>query len=347
MARLQVLPPAGSATVEALAKFTFVAATRSGLACVAQDVDGAWAIDAVMDGVDVRALAVDPLRPGVVYAGTANRGLFRSTDGGRTWGFAGLQGSTIRSVAVSPARSGMVVVGTKPPGVFVSFDSGDTWRELPAFRQRRKWWWFTPAEPGAPYVQAIALSPTDPDVMLAGVELGGVLRSDDGGATWSNHLKGAMLDCHTLQFHAHDERWVYQGGGSGSGAAVSQDAGRTWAQPRRGLAAHYGWAVAADAVHPEVWYMAVAANPAKAHGGGPAMAHIYRAAAGANWEWIAGPLDGMPYALITHAALPGYLIAGLGNGRIMLSANQGDTWEMLPFELGSLARNLVMVLRPM
>ena len=58
-------------------------------------------------------------------------------------------------------------------------------------------------------------------------------------------------------------------------------------------------------------------------------------------------LFNMPYALITHAALPGYLIAGLGNGRIMLSANQGDTWEMLPFELGSLARNLVMVQRPM
>ncbi len=347
MSRSQPFPQAAPATVEALAKFAFVAVTRTGLAHVAQGVDGAWAIEALMDGVEVRGLAVDPLSPGVVYAGTSDRGLFRSTDGGRTWGFAGLQGLTIRSVAVSPARSGMVVVGTKPPGLLVSFDNGATWRELPAFRRSRKWWWFTPAEPGAPYVQALALSPADPDVMLAGIELGGVLRSDDGGSTWSNHRKGAMLDCHTLQFHAQDERWVYQGGGSGGGAAVSQDAGRTWAQPRRGLATHYGWAVAADAVHPEVWYVTVAANPLKAHGGGPAMACIYRAAAGASWERIAGPLDGMPYALITHAALPGYLIAGLSNGRIMLSANQGDTWEMLPFELGSLARNLVMVQRPM
>jgi photosystem II stability/assembly factor-like uncharacterized protein len=336
-----------SSAVGSMAGFVFIAATRSGLARIMQGGDTGWSVMPVLEGVDVRSLAVDPLHPGRVYAGSSDQGLFRSDDAGHTWGFAGLQGVTIRSVAVSSARNGMIVVGTKPPGLYLSLDGGTSWQELPAFRKRREWWWFTPAEPGAAYVQAVALSPTDPDVILAGIEFGGVLRSEDGGATWSNHRRGALRDCHTLQFHAHDGRWAYEGGGTGGGAAMSQDGGKTWLQPRRGLAVHYGWATAADVAHPEVWYVAVAANPFKAHGDGPAMACIYRAAAGASWERIAGPLDGMPYALITHAALPGYLIAGLSNGRIMRSANQGDTWEMLPIELGSLARNLVMVQRPM
>jgi hypothetical protein len=94
-----------------------------------------------------------------------------------------LKGIAIRSVAVSPSRSGVVCVGTKPPGLFISKDNGTSWQDLSAFRRRRQWWWFTPAEPQAEYVQSIALSPTDPAVILAGIEFGAVLRSEDDGLT--------------------------------------------------------------------------------------------------------------------------------------------------------------------
>jgi len=323
----------------------FVTPSGSGIERAAQSPDGSWSVHALLGGTDVRCLAADPLNPAVVYAGSNNQGLLRSTDGGETWVQAGLEGIAIRSVAVSPSRSGMVCVGTKPPGLFISQDGGTTWQDLPAFRKRRQWW-FTPAEPKDEYVQAIALSPVDPDVILAGIELGAVLRSDDGGATWSIHRKGALRDCHTLIFHAHDGHWAYEGGGSGAGAAVSRDGGQTWTQPRQGLAAHYGWAVAADPIRPEIWYVATAPGPFKAHGTGRAEACIYRSSGGAIWDKIAGPLAAMPYALITDPAQSGHLIAGLSDGTVMQSANYGATWETLPFKFGQIRRTLIMTCHP-
>lgn len=322
---------------------TFLATTGRGIERACQETDGTWTVTPALMDNDVRCLAPDPLQPGRVYAGTDKHGLLRSTDGGQTWESAGLESISIRSVAASPVEPGTVYAGTKPPGLHVSRDAGESWEELVGFQKRRQWWWFTPAEPGAPYILGIALSPTDPDVILAGVEFGAVLRSEDGGLTWSKHRPGALRDCHMLAFHATNGSWVYEGGGSGAGAAASQDGGRTWSQNRQGMDAHYGWAVAADPARPEVWYCATAPGPLKAHGGGDAEACIYRSSGGAAWEKIAGPLASMPYGLITDPAAPGTLIAGLHDGTLMESADHGDTWETLPVRFERIERMMVMV----
>ena len=47
------------------------------------------------------------------------------------------------------------------------------------------------------HVRALCLSPADPDVVYAGIEVGGILRSRDGGDTWE-HLQGAHPDVHKL-----------------------------------------------------------------------------------------------------------------------------------------------------
>lgn len=54
----------------------------------------------------------------------------------------------------------------------------------------------------------------------AGIELGAVVRSEDGGRTWSGHRHGALRDCHSLTFHHSHAQWVYEAGGTGGGAAV-------------------------------------------------------------------------------------------------------------------------------
>jgi photosystem II stability/assembly factor-like uncharacterized protein len=323
---------------------TFIATTGRGIERACQETDGTWTVTPALTDNDVRCLATDPLQPGRVYAGTNKHGLLRSMDGGQTWESAGLEGVPIRSVTASPVEPGTVYAGTKPPGLRVSRDAGESWEELVCFQKRRQWWWFTPAEPGAPYILGIALSPTDPAVILAGVEFGAVLRSEDGGVTWSKHRPGALRDCHSLTFHATNGSWVYEGGGSGAGASASQDGGRTWNQTRQGMDAHYGWAVAADPARPEVWYAATAPGPMKAHGGGDAEACIYRSSGGAAWEKIAGPLESMPYALITDPAAPGALIAGLHDGTLMESADHGDTWETLPVRFERIERMMVMVM---
>ncbi|NLE52421.1 MAG: hypothetical protein GX613_13560 [Chloroflexi bacterium] len=325
----------------------FIATTGGGLGRAVRDKDGAWTVETLLPAVDVRSLAVDPHHSGVIFAGTQGRGLWRSPDRGATWQPFALDDRIIKSVAVSPAAPGLIVVGTKPPHVLISRDNGATWQALEAFRQiRSRRLWYSPAEPpGTAYVQGLALSPTDPNVIIAGVEAGATVASFDQGLTWTNHINGSIRDCHTLTFHATDGNWVYEGGGTGAGAAFSQNGGRTWQQVRDGMDRHYGWAVAADPAQPDLWYASMSPGPRKAHQSGHAEAHIYRTRGGAPWEKLGGglpdPLMDMPYGLITDPHAPGHLYAGLRSGDLWFSADYGDHWEKLPVRLPSIETALI------
>ena len=336
-----------------MAPVTFIAVTGQGVLRATRAPDDSWAVSPVLAGKDVRCLAADPLNRQIVYAGTQGAGMWSSEDSGATWHPAGLDAQNLRSVLPSPLQPGWVFAGAKPPALYVSADYGATWLELKAFRRlpgRR--WWRSPAEmPLTAYVQGIALSPTDPQVMVAGIEAGAVVRSADGGKTWSNHRPAALRDCHSLTFHASDGCYVYEGGGTGAGAAFSRDGGETWVQIRDGLAGHYGWACAADPADPEVWYVSTSkgvgmSGPA-AHHDGKANAHIYRSEKGGPWQALGGglpePLDYMPYALLTDPTAPGHLYAGLANGQVWHSADHGDHWAQLPLDLRGIHRSLIML----
>jgi photosystem II stability/assembly factor-like uncharacterized protein len=216
-----------------------------------------------------------------------------------------------------------------------------SFRRIPGRR-----FWFSPAEsPFTAYVQAIALSPADRNVVLAGVELGAVVRSADGGETWSRHRRGSLRDCHSLTFHLTDRRWAYEGGGSGG--AISADAGETWHQPRDGLDRRYAWACAAHPRDPETWYLSASPSPYRAHGEGDARAFIFRRSKGHPWRKMQGglpqPLSYMAYALIVHRSAPDDLYAGLSSGEVWHSSDQGESWERLPFHLGGIHTNLIML----
>ena len=192
---------------------------------------------------------------------------------------------------------------------------------------------------------AIAASPTEPDVLLAGVELGGVMRSEDGGETWSRHLRGALRDCHSLKFHTTNGDWVYQAGGSGGGASLSRDGGRTWRKAGKGLDKHYGIVCGADPIKPEVWYLCVGSSPFNAFGDNPKV-YLYRASGGAGWQpigWEPHPLHATPTALVTLPDAPGHLYVGLTNGDVHYSADYGETWERLPFNLGSIWFSMIVL----
>lgn len=337
-----------------LASRIFLATTGEGLAR-ARLVDGKWEVSHLLTDQQVLCLASDPLHAGVVYAGTWGQGVLRSPDGGRTWLPAGLGGRIVKSLAVSPLRPGTVYAGLKPPLLCVSHDGAANWVEIDAFRRARSWWWRSPAESDLrPYIQGIGLSPTDANIILVGIEAGAVLRSVDGGQTWEGHRPGALRDCHTITFHAANGDWAYEAGGSGAGVACSQDGGHTWRQPKAGLDRHYGWAVAADPAHPEVWYASVSAGFSRQHPGVPAAhvdghanAYICRSVGGAAWQKLAGglpqPLDYMVYALLTDPAAPAHVYAGQSNGNVWHTTNHGDSWRQLPFNLMGIRRTLVML----
>lgn len=333
-----------------------IVTTGKGLARAECDASGGgWSVESLLEDADPTCLVTDPRRADVVYAGTKNNGVLRSEDRGKTWQPAGMQGQVVKSLAISRSESGVIYAGTKPPAIFVTRDGGQSWAELESFRQMRRKHWFTPAEPGDPYVLGLDVSPTDPNNILAGVEYGATLRSADGGKTWGRHLKGTSRDCHSLMFHLTDGNWAYQAGG-GWPAAVSRDGAQTWRQPRRGLGwSLYAMACAADPERPDTWYISAAPFLKfpdvkmfpRGHWDGHASASIFRRTENGRWKRLAGglpqPLDYMAYALVTDPSAPGHLYAGLSNGDVWHTADYGDSWQQLPLNLGSIYLRMIIL----
>jgi photosystem II stability/assembly factor-like uncharacterized protein len=273
-----------------------------------------------------RCLAVDPRDPDTMYVGTSDEGLFESSDGGKSWErLSGVTHPRITSVAVSPI-DGALYAGTEPSSLFVSRDGGESWRELEGLKNLPSApTWSFPPRPWTSHVRSIALSPEDPDLVVAGIELGGVVRSEDGGESWQDQRPGAYADCHTLATHGAAPNTVYEA--AGDGFAESEDFGESWAAADTGLEHRYVWGLAVDRDDPALIYISAAAGPRQAHGSGFSDAAIYRRSSGGRWEAVADRLAEFPYALVADPEMPDSLYAGLGDGRILHSPDAGTSWD--------------------
>jgi photosystem II stability/assembly factor-like uncharacterized protein len=301
------------------------AATGDGIATLTER-GGEWAVEWALREPEVGSLAVDPADPDTVYAGLREGGVRRSTDAGRSWVDCHLPEAGVYSLAVSPA-DGAVYAGTEPSRLFRSDDRGERWRALDGLLElpSRPTWSFPP-RPWTSHVRWIAPNPHDARLVLVGIELGGLMRSTDGGETWQDHRPGAQPDVHCLAWHPSVEGRAYEAGGRG--AAWSEDGGATWNPADEGRDRHYTWAVAVDPDDPDRWYVSASTGAFKAHGEGDPQAQIYRREAGEAWQpvmdGLPDPLPAMPYALVT---VDGRLVAGLRNGDVWQSADRGDSWE--------------------
>src|ERR687887_640932 len=123
------------------------------------------------------------------------------------------------------------------------------------------------------HVRWIATSPHDGDLFLVGIELGGLMRSTDGGETWQDHRPGAQPDVHSVAWHPRAEGRAYEAGGGG--AAWSDDGGETWQPADTGRDRHYTWAVAVDPEDADLWYVSASTGPFAAHGGRDPEARLY------------------------------------------------------------------------
>src|SRR5512142_1361611 len=178
-------------------------------------------------------------REGVILAGTED-GIFRSDDEGKTCQEAsnGLTTRHVRWMAFHPDISDLEFAGTEPAGIFVSHDGGGSWRACPevtALRDQHQW--SLPYSPEAGCVRGFSFLGTRG---YAAVEVGGVLRSDDGGETWrlvegsDGHpdLEGppeplVYPDVHSVGIHAWSRDVVYAA--TGGGLYRTTDGGKEWA----------------------------------------------------------------------------------------------------------------------
>jgi hypothetical protein len=301
-----------------------VAATGRALAVIEGRGD-TWEVSLTAEPAGAQCIAADPSEPRILYAGCRGGSLWRSEDAGGSWADAGLRERDIFSVAVSPA-DGAVYAGTEPSRLFVS--RGGAWKELDALQRiPSQSTWSFPPRPWTSHVRWIAPSPHEAGLLLVGIELGGLMRSADGGESFEDHRPGARPDVHCLAWHPHARGRAYET--AGEGAAWSTDHGETWAPADDGMDRHYTWALAPDPADPARWYASASTGPFQAHGQrGRAAAHVYRMRPDQSWELLGGglpqPLDSMPYALLLAGET---LVAGLRDGRLYLSDDRGDTWR--------------------
>jgi photosystem II stability/assembly factor-like uncharacterized protein len=192
------------------------------------------ASDSSLPGKQVNALVLEP-RSGLIFAGIAGHGLYASADQGRTWELrsAGLRIDHIFAMAVDERSAPPVLyAGTLPPALFRSDDLGLTWRELTSLNDipdADKWNFRAP--PGAPHVKNIAFHPSQPNTFFVCIEQGGLMKTSDGGQTWTELFPWRSddtfyRDAHRLAVQRSNPDVLYLA--SGDGLCKSVDGGRSW-----------------------------------------------------------------------------------------------------------------------
>jgi len=182
----------------------------------------------------VETFATDP---NLVLLGSAQGGIWKSSNGGVNWTAVNIPGYPIFSVSdltVAPSNENIVYVATGDVdatvpsevsgfpsfsyGVLKSTDRGLTWKSTG----------LTIAPESNNLISALWVDPSNPDVVIAATYIG-IMKSTDGGATWQ--VKSTALQFRDIIQNPSNKSIMYSSTFSISGSArfyKSEDAGETW-----------------------------------------------------------------------------------------------------------------------
>ncbi|WP_080508362.1 WD40/YVTN/BNR-like repeat-containing protein [Haloparvum sedimenti] len=270
-------------------------------------------------------VAVSPVAPDRVFAGTFDDGLYRSTDGGDSFARVGADAiapDAVTAVAISPHDPDEVWVGTEPSGVYRSTDGGETFArlsgltDLPSASD-----WSFPPRPDTHHVRWLEPDPGDPDHWYVAIEAGALVETPDAGETWDDRVPDSRRDVHTLGTHPDASARVYAA--AGDGYAESDDRGATWDYPQAGLDHRYVWGLAVDPGDRDTVLVSAASGAGAAHRRGEA--YLYRRRRGEEWERIGG---GPRARRAESEAADGAFPDGEGTYRAVLAAGPeaGEVW---------------------
>jgi photosystem II stability/assembly factor-like uncharacterized protein len=159
--------------------------------------------------------------PETVYAGIEDAALFRSTDGGKSWGeLSGLRGHgsgprwqpgaggmCLHTILLDPSAPGRIFIAISAAGAFRSDDAGATWR--PINQGLRSEHIPDPTADVGHCVHRLAMHPSRPGVLFMQKHWD-VMRSDDAGDSWREVSGNLPTDFgFVIDVHAHEPETIY------------------------------------------------------------------------------------------------------------------------------------------
>ena len=259
----------------------------------------------------VPALAVDPVTPTRLYAGTW-RGIARSDDGGAHWTSAiavaptsdglapAIAAGAVLALAIDPVTPATIYAATASHGVFTSLNAGTNWS-------------LSSTDLVAATINSLAIDPLTPTTIYAGGDAG-IFKSTNAAATWnaaSSGLDNTLV--RALAVHPVTPATVYAA--TAGGVYRSTNSGVTWAAFNSGLTNLSAQAIAIDPATPATLY-------AGTTGG------VFKSTDSAtNWSAInAGLTSSDVTALAVDRLNPMTVYAGTTDG-LFKSTDGGATWS--------------------
>lgn len=300
------------------------------------------------DDLQVNCIVARPDDPRSLYLGS-QCGLFHSADGGDSWTDCGLEvgEKDIYSILLHPTDPNTIYVGLDYAAVAKTVDGGKSWRFLPTVQPEGALDGCFPVR-----VLRMALNPDNPDELYAAMEVGGIIRSLDGGETWSDmsaplidmskepHLRSkilsdseteGMMDLHALIVSAGKPATVWIA--NRMGLFTSEDQGRHWREfgIKRFSDLSYGRDIMVSPHDPKVFYAALSQSSR-----GTAGSLCRSEDAGQSWKRIdhGHSVDSTVMSVAVSGEDPDRICFGARLGQVFGTDDGGATWEAMPLPEG-------------
>jgi photosystem II stability/assembly factor-like uncharacterized protein len=267
----------------------------------------------------VTTLAIDPLLPATVYAGTMGDAVYKSPDGGQHWlpHNVGLKEhvSFVNQFVFHPTVSEKMYIATTV-GAFYTKDAGREWEErMNGMKEVH-------------IVTAIAINPKDPTILFGGTT-GGMYRSDDAAMSWKRINNGLIpeselmasmaLGVNAIEIDRTNPNVVYAG--TTKGLFRTANKGEQWERIGQSLSDPF---ISSILLHPT--------EPSQLYVGGPK--GVWKSSdSGKTWQAMNQGIATLNMrALAMDLKNPQILYAGTNGSGLYRSTDAGATWVAVPLK---------------